>query len=196
VYRIKLIAIAGFLTAASGFHDASAQSRVGRDSTTRLARFARDLGYGTIEGLAFAGIDQLRDEPVEWHRSWRGYGQRAASNVGEFYIQEGVTEGLAAIMNRPLDYVRCGCRNTGSRLAWALRGAVFDQMPRRRVALAIPRIVGAYAGSFAQAQWRPADQSRTQVTLINGTTSLAIGAIINLYHEFSARPSARTMIAR
>jgi hypothetical protein len=143
------------------------------------------MGYGTVEGLGFAGVDQLRDDPVEWHRGWRGYGQRAASNVGEFYIQEAVTEGLAAAMNRPLDYVPCQCRNDGARVLSALRGALFDQMPHGHFTLAVPRIVGAYAGSFAQAQWRPADVSRTQAALVNGTTSLALGAVIDLYHEFS-----------
>lgn len=50
--------------------------------------------------------------------------------------------------------------------------------------LAIPRIVGAYSGSFAQAAWRPATaQSRTRTALVNGTVSLLIGAGINLYYE-------------
>lgn len=173
------------LAAAFSSNPLVAQSRVGPDSTPRLQRLVRDMGYGTVEGLGFAGLDQLRDEPVEWHRGWRGYGQRAASNVGEFYIQEVVTEGLAAAMDRPLDYVACGCRSTVNRVGWALRGALFDQLPRGRHALALPRIAGAYAGSFAQAQWRPANSDRRQIALLNGTTSLALGAVINLYHEFA-----------
>src|SRR5689334_10112665 len=86
--------LAAAVLAALTLSSAKAQSRVGADSATRLERFGRDLTYGTFEGLAYAGIDQLRDEPVEWNRGWRGFGKRAASNVGEFYIQEGVTEGL------------------------------------------------------------------------------------------------------
>ena len=106
---------------------ANAQSRVGPDSTPRSRRLVRDLGYGTLEGIGFAVIDQARDNPVEWSRDWGGYGQRVASNVGEFYIQEVVTEGLAAAMDRPLDYVACKCRGTIDRLGWAVRGALFDQ---------------------------------------------------------------------
>ena len=164
---------------------ASAQSRVGADSTPRFRRLVRDLGYGTLEGIGYAAIDQARDNPVEWSRGWRGFGQRVGSNVGEFYIQEVVTEGLAAAMDRPLDYTPCKCRGTAGRLAWAMRGALFDQMPRGRLLLSVPRIAGAYAGSFAQASWRPADGSRTQTALVNGTASLGIGAVINLYHEFA-----------
>ena len=177
--------LAAAVVAALAFSRAGAQSRVGADSARRLDRFARDIAYGTVEGLAYAGLDQLRDQPVEWDRGWRGYGKRAASNVGEFYIQEGVTEGLAAVMNRPLDYTACGCRGTPERVWWALRGAVFDRTQHGHEALAIPRIAGAYVGSFAQASWRPSDSDRARVALVNSTTSLALGAVINLYHEFA-----------
>jgi hypothetical protein len=162
----------------------SAQGRVGSDSATRLTRLGRDFAYGTVEGLGFAGLDQLNNDPAQWGKGWRGYGKRVASNLGEFYIQEGVTEGLAAAMNRPLDYKACRCRTFGGQVAAALRGAVTDQMPDGSHPIAVPRIVGAYAGSFAQAGWRPAtSSSRARVALLNGTTSLAIGALINLYHE-------------
>lgn len=162
-----------------------AQARVGSDSATRLTRLGRDLAYGTLEGAAFAGLAQWENSPPQWGNGWSGYGKRLASNLGEFYIQEGITEGLAAALNRPLDYARCTCRDAGQRVGWALRGAITDPMPDGTHPLAIPRIVGAYAGSFAQASWMPPNGSnRTRVALLNGTESLAIGALINLYHEF------------
>ena len=178
---------AGVALVALAADTGGAQSRVGPDSARRLDRFGRDVAYGTIEGLAFAGLDQVRDQPEEWDRTWGGYGKRAASNIGEFYIQEGVTEGLAALMNRPLDYALCRCRKTADRVWWAVSSAVIDRTDRGHGALAIPRIVGAYAGSFAQASWRPNDTNRAAVALVNGATSLAFGAAINLYHEFSPR---------
>jgi hypothetical protein len=166
-------------------HVTHAQGRVGKDSATRLTRFGRDVVYGTAEGLAFAGVDQVTHSPGEWGKGWRGYEKRAASNVGEFLIQESVTEGLAAAMNRPLDYTRCKCRGTTTRIERAIKGAFTDQMPDGTHPLAIPRIVGAYTGSLAQATWRPdASSGRVRVGLLNGTTSLAIGALINLYREF------------
>jgi hypothetical protein len=177
-----LVLVAGVLVVAA--NPAHAQARVGRDSITRLMRFGRDLAYGTAEGAAFAGVAQWENEPPEWGHGWPGYGKRLASNLGEFYIQEGVTEGLAAAMDRPLDYVRCRCRDFGGKVAWALRGAVTDPMRDGSHPLAIPRIVGAYAGSFAQAAWMPNDRtSRTRVALLNGTESLGIGFLINMYHE-------------
>jgi hypothetical protein len=164
---------------------AQAQVRVGRDSTTRLMRFGRDAAYGVAEGLGFAAYDQWQHDPPEWGDGSNGYGKRAASNVGEFLIQEGVTEGVAAIMQRPLDYTRCTCHTTAGRIGHALQATYTDELANGTHPVAIPRILGAYAGSFAQASWRPSQgHDRARVALANGTTSLALGALINLYHEF------------
>lgn len=162
---------------------AGAQVRVGRDSSTRLNRFGRDLIYGTGMGLLFGEIDHLRNEPPEWGKGWDGYRKRAASDVGEYVIQEGVTESLAAVLHRPLDYERCPCRGAWNRVRWALWGSLTDPLPDGRHPIAVPRIVGAYAGSFAQASWRPSDGDRVRTAVLNGTVSLLIGAGINLFQE-------------
>jgi hypothetical protein len=183
--RHSLIAVAVTLALGTSASAVGAQSRVGADSATRSTRFVRDFVYGSVEGLAFAGVDQLRTDPPEWGKGWRGYGKRAASDIGEFAIQETVTEALAAAMDRPLDYKRCKCSETGDRVAHAFLLAITDPMPDGSHPLAVPRIVGAYAGSGAQAAWRPAGTtSRLQVALINGTSSLVIGGFIDLFHEF------------
>lgn len=166
---------------------ARAQVRVGRDSSTRLQRFGRDALYGTGLGLAYGGVDQLRDQPSEWSKDWNGYKRRAASDVGEFLIQEGATEGLAAALHRPLDYAPCHCTGAGPRAGWALLGAVTDPMPNGSHPIAVPRIVGAYGGSFAQTTWLPTSSNRLQSALVNGSVSLAIGAGINLFQEFVHR---------
>jgi hypothetical protein len=180
--RNRLFALA---LIAWGVQSAGAQVRVDHGRHTRLQRFARDVGYGTLEGIAFAGVDQARNSPPEWGDGSSGFGKRVASNVGEFVIQEGVTEGLAAALDRPLDYPRCECRGTGERIGHAIVLGVVDQMPSGARKLAIPRIAGAYVGAAAQASWRPSgSSSRASEILVNGTTSLAIGMAINLWHEF------------
>jgi len=97
-----------------------AQVRVDHGRHTRLQRFARDMAYGTAEGLGFAAVDQARNDPPEWGGGGAGYEKRAASNVGEFVIQESVTEGLAAMLKHSLDYTRCRCTATGPRIGHAL----------------------------------------------------------------------------
>ncbi len=161
----------------------AAQARIGNH--TRLERFGIDLGYGVLLGLAFAAYDQSRNDPPQWGKGGEGYAKRAASNVGQFVIQESVTEGLAAAMNRPLDYTHCKCQGFGPRTRHALLGAVTDEMPNGSHPFALPRVVGAYAGSFAQSAWRPeGSRNWLQLGLGRGTVSLAIGAGINLFHEF------------
>ena len=164
---------------------AGAQKFPGYDSTTREHRLVSDLVYGTAMGIVFSGVDQWRDDPEEWGDSWNGYGKRVASNLGGFYIQEGVTYGLSSAMNRPMQYNRCNCVGTGKRASWAVRGAFFDQLPNGKQPLAVPRIVAAYAGSFAQVAWRPSNGNNAWLGFTRGTSSLAIGALINLYHEFA-----------
>jgi hypothetical protein len=164
--------------------ESAAQRRVGSDSATRITRYGRDLAFGALLGVGFAVVDQHRNDPPEWGRGWHGYERRLASNVGEFVIQETVTDLLAAAMNRPLDYRPCPCRDLGGKLGWALKAAVTDPMPQGTHPIAIPRIVGAYAGSFSQAAWRPTtNTSRTRTALVNGTVSLLIGAGINVFKE-------------
>jgi hypothetical protein len=182
--RTNLRLVAAVLTAMAIAAPLAAQSRVGRDSSTRLTRYGRDLIYGAALGFAYAGVDQMRTDPIQWGKGWPGYEKRLASNLGEFVIQETTTDLLAAALNRPLDYQRCQCSGTGARLGWVAMSAVTDPTPHRGHTLAVPRIVGAFAGSFAQAAWRPNTGSRTRVALVNGTTSLLIGAGINLYYEF------------
>ena len=172
------LAAAALLVAAT----AQAQWRIGAD--TRLKRFAHDMEYGSAEALGYAAVDQWQKDPPEWGAGWNGYGKRAASNLGEFVIQESVTEGLAALMHRPLDYARCKCKSTLTRVGWAVRGAFADRTRDGSYKIAVPRIAGAYAGAFAQTSWRPDNGNRTETALVKGTTSLAVGVLINLYHEF------------
>ena len=181
--RLAVAAASLLAIAAAAPHPARAQARIGNH--TRLERFGIDLGYGTLIGLAFAGYDQARNDPPEWGSGGKGYGRRAASNVGGFVIQESVTEGLAAIMNRPLDYKRCKCQNTGARIRHAFLGAVTDEMPDGSHKFAVPRVAGAYVGSFAQGAWRPnGGRNWASIGLGRGTSSLAVGGFINLFHEF------------
>lgn len=164
---------------------AQGQWRVGKDSASRWTAFGRAVATGTGEAVLFSGIDQWRHEPSEWSQDWNGYGKRFASNEGGFLIQEGLTEGLAAALRRPIFYEKCKCKGTSSRVGWAMKTAFLDPMSDGSTPLAIPRITGAFVGSFAQATWRPGSSgSRVGNAVMRGTSSLALGALLNVVHEF------------
>jgi hypothetical protein len=156
-----------------------------------MRRYTHNLGYGAVLGFVWAGVDQLQDEPEQW-----SYGQRLASGVGEFVIQESVTDLLSWGMHRPLDYTYCHCDGFGRKLGWSMQSAFTDVLPDGRRTAAVPRIFGAYAGSFAQAAWLPTNTNRTQTALLNGTFSLLIGGGINLYHELRAPKREATVANR
>jgi len=86
-------------------------------------------------------------------------------------IQEAVSEGLAAAMNRPLDYTPVVCSGTGGRVKHAALGAVTDELPNGSHPIAVPRIVGAYTGAFLQTTWRPGG-SRAGNALLSGSETL------------------------
>lgn len=169
---------------------ASAQWRVGKDSATRWTRFGRDLAYGAIVGVGYATFDQAVNSPPQWGRGWPGYGKRVASNVGEFVIQESVTEGLAAVMKRPLDYQPCNCTETKQRVWSAVEQSFTDKMPDGSYQVAWPRIIGSYVGAAAQTTWRPSNgHNKFGQAALNGTTSLGLGVFINLFYEFRHHPA-------
>ena len=122
-----------------------------RDSPLRPCVRCMARSWGRIRGDR-----SMAERSAAVGQGMAGFGKRAASNLGEFYIQEGVTEGLAAAMNRPLDYTPMQVRHYRRSRIWAIQGAVIDEMPNGQRVIAVPRIVGAYIGSFAQAAWRPA----------------------------------------
>lgn len=183
--RVRSIAALLAVAFMSAPHAAVAQMRVGTDSSTRLNRYGRDLAFGALLGFAYAGVDQLRNDPTEWGSGGSGYGKRLASNVGEFVIQETVTDILAAAAHRPLDYQPSPHHDASARIGWALQQTVTDRLPNDTHPFAYPRIVGAFAGSLAQSSWRPhSGSSRTRIVVVNGVSSLLVSAGLNLFHEF------------
>ncbi|MEP7002570.1 MAG: hypothetical protein ABI969_18915, partial [bacterium] len=125
----RVLAVAFFAVAVTS--PCLAQSRVGADSAARLTRYGRDLLFGTALGFAYAGVDQIRNDPAEWGKGWPGYEKRLASNVGEFLVQETTTHILASALNRPLDYQRCHCHGASDRVEWALLASVTDPTASR-----------------------------------------------------------------
>lgn len=159
-------------------------ARAQEDTTPRINAAVRNVGYAATLGFLYAGVDQLQEDPSEWGKGWSGFGNRLASNVGEFLIQETMTDILSSALHHPRRYTYCPCGGTTHKIKWALQSTVTDVMKDGSRVVAVPRIIGAYAGSFAQAAWLPTGaHDKTQTAFVNGTVSLLIGTGIHLFHE-------------
>ena len=163
---------------------AAAPARSDADEpVSRLGQYEHSVLRGVVVGAAEAGVTQLTNDPEEWGRSWRGYGHRAAAIAGGAVVHATVLHGLAALLDRPAAYAPCGCAPRSRRIARALAGAVIDTRPDGAREVAIPRITAAYLGAYVQSTWFPDHHHRARDVLVNGTISLAIGALLNLVQE-------------
>jgi hypothetical protein len=95
-----------------------------------------------------------------------------ASKLGQHAVQVSVTHGLAAVMHRSTGYQPCGCRGFGPRVAHALLQT-----------LTVPRMAGAYAGSFARMAWEP-DRSVGDAAA-GATLSLGFSALFHIARELT-----------
>lgn len=112
---------------------------------------------------------------------WRSYGENVAR-------VNGGALGFAAwdqLREDPEEWGQ-GWRGYDRRAVSEVAGSVVQETGSTPVA--VPRIVRAYGGAFARTTWHPAgERGRTLATLISGSTSLGVGALINLAYEFAIR---------
>ena len=138
-----------------------------------------DVGVG-------AGLDQLREEPVEWGDGWEGFGKRVASNAGRNMIEETVRHGLAAAFDRSVTYQRCACESVGGRTWHAFVETVTDRNREGERQVGFSRLAGFYAGAFSETLWRPEEEG-TDVLRV-GTRGIVFGFLGNVWKEFVGWP--------
>ena len=141
--------------------------------SVRLNNYLHDLaGPGAFIGVIGGGVlNQLRHK----NDGVGGLAGRIGSNATQLVVQTSVRHGLAALMHRSTDYQPCECRGFGSRVGHALLETFTDRGTDGSRALSVPRIAGAYAGSFAGLAWerdRGADDVALGTTLSFGFTAL------------------------
>jgi hypothetical protein len=136
-------------------------------------------------GLATA-LDQLRDNPEEWDQDIEGLGKRVASNAGRNTVEESVRHGLAALMDRSVNYEPCTCADFGGRVWNAVLETVTDRDQDGDRLPAIPRLAGATVGAFAESAWQPGEDNNDVLRV--ATRSLLFGTLGSLWKEFVGWP--------
>ena len=148
----------------------------------RLNNYLRDLaGPPALVGVVGGGLlQQLRQ-----HHGTDGLAGRIASRAAQQAVQVSVRHGVAALMHRSTDYHYhfCECRGLGTRVQHALLETFTDLRADGSRAFSVPRIAGAYAGSFAGLAW---DNDRSAGDVAAGATlSLGLSALFNIGRELT-----------
>jgi hypothetical protein len=168
---------------------------------TNVMRF-RSLISGSVsdeallEAITFGAVDEVRNDPAEWARSWSGYGFRAGSLYAQ-NLTKGLTEyafGMAMKSDpRNISYVSDPKSTKPPTTARRIGHAFKDAVTVRESAIAgdgkrlpnIPLFAGATASGMVGDLWYPnSATTRSAIALrAGGSIATAIGA--SFYTEFS-----------
>ncbi len=145
----------------------------------RLSNYLNDLAGPTTFLKVIGGglFEQLRSD------DGGALAQGVASRAGQEAVQVSVRHGLAALMHRSTDYQPCECRGFGPKVQHALLETFTDRGADGSRALSVPRLAGAYAGSFARLAWER-DRNAGDLAL-NTTLSFGFSALFNIARELT-----------
>lgn len=151
----------------------------------RLNNYIRDLaGPKLLIGAVGGGVlEYLRDQPKYEDNGGDYLASRIASRAGQAVVQASVYHGLAALMQRSTEYQPCECSGFGPKIEHALVETFTDRRVDGSRALSVPRLAGAYAGSFARLAWEP-HRSAGDVAL-STTLSFGLTAVFNIARELT-----------
>lgn len=133
-----------------------------------------------------AGVDQLREAPVQWGDGWGAYGERFASREGQFIAANSLAAaGNAALRYEPR-YDQCRCRGFWPRTRHALvrNFLTYDQSEtemRPQWAL----YGGAFGGGMIAAAWKPGTHSVWEQGGVAVLSQAGFGALQNFFTEFA-----------
>jgi len=133
-----------------------------------------------------AGVDQLRETPLEWGDGWGAYGERFASREGQFITANSLAAlGNAALRYEPR-YDQCRCSGVGMRTRHAiLRNFVTYNRSEQQLRPQWALFGGAFAGGVISASWKPHPRN----ALADGGYAVlgqaGWGALLNFFTEFA-----------
>jgi hypothetical protein len=147
----------------------------------RVSQYLHELASpGAVVGVVGGAVlERLR------HEDRTDLAEQIASRATQRVAGVSVRHGLAAAMHLSTDdrYQFCECRGLGPRVGHALVASFTDSRADGSRALAVPRIAGSYAASFAGLAW---DHDRSVGNVLAGTAlSFGLHALFNIGRELT-----------
>lgn len=139
--------------------------------------------YGAV--IATAIDAQLERNPPEWRRDAAGFGERIASWIGVFGIQEGIHHGGAAILGYDPGYLDCQCRGFLRRFGHAVQWSLVTKNSSGQRRPDLPAIAGAYGSGILATSWYPARYRPLSDGVRAGNEQMIFVVGINVVKEFA-----------
>ncbi len=166
---------------------APAQLPPAQDGKDRFQEYLKSLvrPSAVLANVLIAGYDEGRNFPHEWGRTGTGFGKRLGSQYAQYFLDNTIQLGFAAIHKEDNRYARIGSGGFFKRFGKVVESTVVVSNRQGGRTIALGQIAGAY-GSWAIASqvWEPPSEQRASRVLLWGSVNLAIDGGGNLVKEF------------
>jgi hypothetical protein len=157
------------------------------DAKGRFQEYLKSLvrPSAIFSNVLIAGFEEARNFPHEWHRTGGGFEKRLGSQYAQYFLDNTIEMGLAAIHHEDNRYLRLGTGSFIRRFGNVVKSTVVVPSTHGGQTLALGQIAGAY-GSWAIASqvWEPPSEQRASRVLLWGSVNLAAKGGRNLIREF------------
>jgi hypothetical protein len=143
-----------------------------------------------IRDVATAGYSQVRGRPIEWSKSWQGYGNRLSARLGTAAIAQTIVLGVSVMRDeRPAHFTLCECTGTTERLGHALVTPLMMETPQgQHFSLLAP--ASEIVSAILITSLHPGGLSLTSGLGAGGVgiAATALGAVAREFWPFHRRP--------
>ena len=134
--------------------------------------------------FGIAASDQRHNEPYQWGQGFESYMKRAGNQFARLAMQDSIEAAGAAALKQDVRYVKCGCKGTLKRVAYAIGMEFVALNEQGKFRPAYARYAGAVGSQYIANTWMPDGYRNWNTTLRDGGLQLAFNAGFNLIREF------------
>jgi len=143
-----------------------------------------DVEHFVYAGIG-AGIDHLRERPVEWGDGSGALAERYASHLGQYLVQRSIMFPVQAIDHEDTRFFRSKSTSYKTRLRDAMLQTVWRHSDSGGMMPAFSEFLGDYGAAAVSRFWWPKQYHTGSAIFIAGSDTILVDAGINVLHEFA-----------